>query len=172
MYFFVEFNNGSKKIVTKEEKFEILKNHSAFSISKGYETIDKLYEGEQIQKEPCKCCGKIFRANYVEERKERMLQKHYCFNCDFWDEANKSKGNKRIIINGQKNSDGGWVGKNYEGFKGHGGHVFYIEWLESGEVFKTNNLWHQGEIPPEFKDKMPDNAKFITEEEYNDKTRK
>jgi hypothetical protein len=44
-------------------------------------------------------------------------------------------------------------------FYGHGGREFRIR-LASGEVVNTNNLWHGGQIPERFWNRMPDNATF------------
>lgn len=59
-------------------------------------------------------------------------------------------------------------------FLGYGGHVWYIQFLDnnqfrSGHIIKTNNLWHQGTIPPKFREQLPDNARFLTPEEATGK---
>jgi len=46
---------------------------------------------------------------------------------------------------------------------GFGGGLHRIR-LADGEVIETRNLWHQGIIPPAFRDRLPDNAEFIVEE--------
>lgn len=45
-------------------------------------------------------------------------------------------------------------------FRGYGGREFKIK-LHTGEIIVTNNLWHNGEVPKEFRDRLPDNAEFV-----------
>lgn len=45
--------------------------------------------------------------------------------------------------------------------RGFGGRKFVIRFFDGREV-TTTNLWHQGTIPPKFRDQMPDNAEFVT----------
>lgn len=35
-----------------------------------------------------------------------------------------------------------------------------------GTVLVSNDVWYQGEVPEAFKHIIPDNAKFITKEQY------
>lgn len=48
---------------------------------------------------------------------------------------------------------------------GFGGAVFRWRWLDDpeGTVHESNNVWFQGNIPPEFRDRLPDNAVWIKE---------
>lgn len=48
---------------------------------------------------------------------------------------------------------------------GSGGKTFYIK-KKDGILFKSNNVWCQGYIPNHFKELIPDNAEFISKEEY------
>lgn len=45
-------------------------------------------------------------------------------------------------------------------FRGHSGRKFTIRFNDGREV-TTTNLWAQGTVPAEFKDDLPDNARFI-----------
>jgi hypothetical protein len=45
---------------------------------------------------------------------------------------------------------------------GFDGQLFRIRMLASGDVIETRNLWHQGTIPPSWRDRLPANAEFIT----------
>lgn len=45
-------------------------------------------------------------------------------------------------------------------FRGFAGAKFCIQ-FNDGFYTESTNLWHQGEIDPEWRDKFPDNAKFI-----------
>ncbi len=44
---------------------------------------------------------------------------------------------------------------------GFDGQMFRIRWLADGSVTETRNLWHQGIIPPSWRDRLPDNAEFV-----------
>lgn len=44
--------------------------------------------------------------------------------------------------------------------RGHSGRKFTIQFNDGRQV-ETTNLWSQGTIPPEFKDDLPDNARFV-----------
>lgn len=47
-------------------------------------------------------------------------------------------------------------------FRGHGGSLFKIRFFDGREMTSTN-LWCQGDIPPEFRELLPDNAEFVNE---------
>ena len=53
---------------------------------------------------------------------------------------------------------------------GCGGRRLYFEKTEGNKkiLLTSNNCWHQGDIPDVFKDIMPDNARQLTREEYNE----
>lgn len=46
------------------------------------------------------------------------------------------------------------------GFEGFGGRKFTICFNDGTEI-TTRNLWHNGEVPDEWRDKLPDTAKFV-----------
>lgn len=51
------------------------------------------------------------------------------------------------------------------GQRGHGGHRFY--WAKNdGTVGTNDDVWAQGKLPPVFRERYPDNARWITAEEY------
>lgn len=47
-------------------------------------------------------------------------------------------------------------------FKGYGGAKWKIKFHDGREV-ETDNLWHNGTIPPALREFMPDNAEFVTQ---------
>lgn len=49
----------------------------------------------------------------------------------------------------------------YRGMLGFNGHIWKVKFFDDRPQIITNNLWHQGKIPDEFKDKLPDNAEFV-----------
>ena len=89
-----------------------------------------------------------------------------CFSCDFWRERyeyDQSHPGEGLVIDGthyyieDENSN--------SAFRGFGGAKFIIQYND-GRVVKTTNLWCQGEVPPEWRDKFPDNAKFLPEKKW------
>jgi hypothetical protein len=49
-----------------------------------------------------------------------------------------------------------------DAFKGFAGRRFDIEFFDGRKV-TTRDLWHQGTIPPKWRKRYPDNARFVTE---------
>src|ERR1700691_2395749 len=49
---------------------------------------------------------------------------------------------------------------------GYGGQLHRIRRLATGEVTETRNLWHQGIVPPSWRDRLPDDAEFVTAAEF------
>lgn len=47
---------------------------------------------------------------------------------------------------------------------GYGGALFRIRRHGSDEVIETRNLWHQGTVPPSWRDRLPDDAEFVKTE--------
>lgn len=48
-----------------------------------------------------------------------------------------------------------------QAFRGYGGRYFAFRMLATGEVVRTTNLWHQGTVPVEYHDRLPDNAEQL-----------
>lgn len=94
----------------------------------------------------CEICGKQFdKPRYLNDYKNICSSE--CFGDKFWLNIIKVK-DECIIINGEcygfnKNKPIG------------------VKMLNTGEIIVTNNLWHNGEVPNEFRDRLPDNAEFI-----------
>lgn len=100
----------------------------------------------------CKNCGQ----RETEERGFR-LAKGFCFTCDFWQEKVEMKDRAEVArIDGKHFI----VGPEDAGpFRGFGGAKFRIA-FDDGRRLVTTNLWFQGEIPPNFREKLPDNARW------------
>lgn len=155
MWFFTEYCDGSRLI----EELEKLPKWGTFnSISRGYNSREELIEGEGIPDFPCSECGKQFRTNFYQ--KDELLARKVCFSCNFWLEYVDKKDDKNIFrIDGAHYAKGSET-NDKDIFKGFGGREFWIE--KDGELIKTTNLWFQGDIPAHFKDRLPDNDKFVT----------
>lgn len=109
----------------------------------------------------CKICNKEEDPeNWING--DSMAEHQLCFSCEFWRTQHELDVNER----GEHN----WAvidGCHYvidpdtdSYFQGFGGHEFHIQ-FNDGTIKVTKNLWHQGEIPEEWKSVFPDNAKFL-----------
>lgn len=90
------------------------------------------------------------------------MEKHQmCSNCNFWrehlEEDKKLHPHTAVVIDGTHYYICREDSKSY--FRGFGGAKFNIR-FNDGHFVTTTNLWCQGNIPPEWRDKFPDNAKF------------
>lgn len=106
----------------------------------------------------CEICGKeIEKSLYL----GNVICSDTCFHKLFWKKIIAEK-DKHIVIDGKCYCDEGMV-KNPSpySFLGHGGRCFHIKFAD-GHTLTTNNLWYQGEIPPEFRNELPDTAEFFT----------
>jgi len=65
----------------------------------------------------------------------------------------------RVVIDGEHYM----LGDNTAGMKGFGGRRFDIEFFDGRRV-TTTDLWFQGVIPPKWRERFPDNARFVQPE--------
>lgn len=127
------------------------------SRSAGYETEAELREKAKVHDKPCVECGSIFNTNYFEPIGQRLREACMCHHCDHF---LKLIGREHALrIEGVH-----WMGKAGDKGQGCGGRTFRIRMLDTGEEFETSNLWCQGNIPPHFRDRLPDNAEFVKPE--------
>lgn len=105
----------------------------------------------------CEVCGKeIEKSKYT----NKLLCSDKCFTTNFWNDIATHKDEYLII----KGSSYYVADENATGpFRGFGGRLSKIK-KYSGEIITTTNLWTQGNIPEEFREKIPDNAEWYEEE--------
>jgi hypothetical protein len=115
----------------------------------------------------CKNCGKRVRtAGWADD----LFIERLCFDCHFWlpktQMSDKQMGGRiplrangvhRIAVMGE---DGP--------FKGYGGATFVFEFID-GRIGCFANVWHQGDIPAKWRDKLPDNGRFLTADEVKER---
>jgi len=93
--------------------------------------------------------------------RDLMVEYGYCFNCAFWTRISQREGGTQFpIIDGHAFS----IGPEYKGSRAHkgmGGRKFVIKFFHQKQPIITTNLWSQGEIPPHFREEIPNNAEFI-----------
>ncbi len=114
----------------------------------------------------CRVCGK---EGSRDTAVSPTLCSEECFQISFWTEKLVWK------LNGDRTPDGAMVARihgqhfvvrtgNTGAFLGLGGREFVIAYTDGphkGVVVVTRNLWHQGDIPLEFRAQLPDNAVFL-----------
>lgn len=112
----------------------------------------------------CKGCGSLVVPviGSKDLSYKRQLEQKTCFYCDHWSQISKRTDSKRLIIEGDLYGDGGnttvtpYTRTSHLGFSGR---VFKIR--QGNKIWETNNLWHGGTVPFEFRNVLPDNAKFV-----------
>lgn len=130
------------------------------SIGRPYKTRQELIDGEKILDKPCKKCGGIVKASFLNG--DKLIENNLCFSCDLWnDRLIELKSNKNIIIcnsvwytivpeNNDKNK-----------YRGHGGRLFIFKKLDNNEIVKSTNVWCGGDIPSIYLDELRDNATLL-----------
>ena len=125
---------------------------------------------DRIEKYPtviCSECGKEEKATFGGTVGKLMVEKCLCFECAFWTEKIEIFSNRHAIIDGKMFYIKDDKPKEYKGFLGFGGRKFNIQ-FNDGQIITTRNMWHNGEIPDHFRDRLPDNAVFISEKELTE----
>lgn len=115
-------------------------------------------------------------------------RKDLCFACNFWMDHMEydRQGGPGIVVEGihyryhkMENREAHRIGLGTGNTLGFGGEHFYIrQWSgfsqkeidlarQYGSVpiekfVESNNVWCQGEVPPHFRDRLPDNAEFLS----------
>lgn len=104
----------------------------------------------------CVICGKEIEKSMFSNA---VLCSAECHTKYFWREIIAEK-DKHIVIDGMCYYDGGNVdSRSRHMFLGFSGRRFWIR-FKDGRTVTTNNLWHNGKIPEEFRDQLPDTAEF------------
>lgn len=136
----------------KHQKHNVVinKGHIKYCIDKGEKVVQ------------CDICGALATTNYTKPTPQRMIDQNLCFHCLLWQDRVNENDPKRLIIEGGMYSDGGDQPSNHSNTLGFGGRRFKIE--RDGLVWSTNNLWFAGVVPEEWREKLPDNAKFLKQD--------
>lgn len=116
----------------------------------------------------CTNCGKRVRtADWADD----LFNERLCFDCHFWlpktlmDDSVLS-GRVPLRANGVHRI--GYMDNAAGGFKGYGGAPFVFEFFD-GRIILCCNVWHQGTIPAKWKEKLPDNGRFLTNDEVKER---
>jgi len=109
----------------------------------------------------CIKCG-AEKANYFVVN-ENGYTGNMCFDCHFWMEKIHYVNNDDKMDNGEQviRCNGVHYSIKLEdanGFRGFNGAKFRFKLLKDNSIIESSNVWHQGDIPEEFKKELPDNA--------------
>lgn len=109
----------------------------------------------------CSLCNKPhYQKNWAPGDHLRYILKHnVCFHCAHWEMHIEHP--TPVIIDGTMYTPGGAT---TGGFRGMGGRRFDIEFtsgLYVGQKITTFDLWSGGTMPQYWREKIPDNAKFL-----------
>lgn len=108
----------------------------------------------------CNVCGMIELCSYTEPTKTQLQETGLCFHCNHWNQIAAVMKPHYLIVKGCLYRDGGNKPNERRDFLGFGGHVWKIKHSD-GRTWETNNLWHDGTIPHEYRTQLPDNAEFL-----------
>lgn len=112
----------------------------------------------EAEKKPlyiCRACGCLHDRSYDPDYSSRMEKEHLCFICTVW--AIYAEEENPMVIDGHRYTVGN---ESSSVFRGFGGRRFEIQYF-TGEKIVTTNLWHQGEVPAYFRERIPDTARFM-----------
>jgi hypothetical protein len=110
----------------------------------------------------CTICGKDSKFNTMPDCPEGqiIIRDRVCFECAFWTNKIENPLPNRAIIEGKHYTVN--AGTAHKGpFLGFGGRRVKVRYFDGYDV-ESNNIWHQGEIPEHFKDRLPNNAEFVS----------
>jgi hypothetical protein len=110
----------------------------------------------------CEICGREFNGIFFSAPYNHICNNSECFNEKFWrvkEEAYEA-GEPFIIIDGELYFNGGYTESSDKKMIGFGGRRFDIR-MNNGKEIMTNNLWYNGKIPENHREKLADNATFI-----------
>lgn len=131
----------------------------------------------------CTECGGHEKNNWAKSHRDKLQSTVLCFSCDFWlGYAARVRNPSMVRVNGihyvigdehlAKPGDTKWSPfMHRKEMRGHGGRKFVIH-FHDGRIVETTNLWCQGDIPAQFRDRLPDNATFLNSDERGKATQK
>jgi hypothetical protein len=157
--------SGISSIIKAKKRPPMISEGGEFgSMSRSYESEEALIKDLLVHSEPCRECGGVIQCSWIGKTGQILKEKCICFHCNHWVEIIEENDfeRRRVIVNGSAywRKDYKNVSRDRESCLGFSGSVFNIK-MFTGEVHKTNDLWHSGEIPDRFRQRLPDNATFL-----------
>lgn len=125
--------------------------------------IDSVMEDEPIEHEHrnalppfyCSECGARDLLSWCEPYPNQLRAADLCFDCFFWLQRSrelKKRPWKYFVAKGCFYT----IGDTYRG-DGFGGARWTVSWPD-GHVEDTRNLWHGGDVPQQWRERLPDTA--------------
>jgi hypothetical protein len=115
----------------------------------------------------CKNCGKrVKTSGWADD----LFNERLCFDCHFWLPKTymEDSFSERMPLRANGVHYTALMDNSAKGFKGFGGCMFVFEFFD-GRVLSCNNVWHQGTIPAKWREKLPDNGRFLSGEEVRER---
>lgn len=124
-----------------------------------------MIEHEHHEDSRCCVCGeRVKQSTYLPDDDGSIVCSSQCFAAKYWlDRVYNKSNNKQVIINGYCYQIGRNDAPKYE--RGFDGKLFIIYRFSDHAIIKTHNLWSNGQIPIAFRKLLPDNAKFIAQDD-------
>ena len=117
----------------------------------------------------CKNCKK--RVKTRGEGDDLFIER-LCFDCHFWLPKTYMDDNDmretRLPLRAKGVHYIAHMDNAEWGFKGFGGAMFIFEFF-NGRIISCNNVWCQGEIDAKWREKLPDNGRFLTADEVKER---
>ena len=125
----------------------------------------------------CPICGRVDDPEeYINSPIRKIMEeKEVCFHCSFWYNIHKRDHIKDpsttpVVVNHShwsypslepvhSSKSYGWTYRPVP--------TMHYILFEDGRIAETNQLWHQGEIPKQFRQLIPNNAVFISREDFD-----
>lgn len=135
------------------------------SISQGAATVEELRKKVPLADEPCSVCGSPYSLSYC--NKADLIKHEMCSLCNFWREKVETRTKDHVCVEGHFYRLGN-ANPADSRMLGHGGRKFYVRRHGEKEIKVFNDVWHAGEIPPAFRDRLKDDAEFLSEKDSLD----
>ena len=120
--------------------------------------VDAKHSEPPPQRLQCEECREYDLLRWEPRTRATLIVSGLCFTCEHWMRLAQGQGRPKVaIINGKHYMIGP---EDASGMRGFGGQRFRIL-FKDGRSVTTTNLWHQGEIPEHFRERMPDNARWV-----------
>lgn len=125
-------------------------------MSRDYPSKEAALAAESLgEDKPCRVCGGLVLIQFMNA--SRLIERNLCFSCNHWQEVVDEMGSHphRYVIKGRlytakPNAKGG----------GFGGSHFIVRPFGK-DAFDCWDVWHGGEVPPQFRHLLPDTAEFL-----------
>ena len=113
----------------------------------------------------CQYCGKHEPLRWIDSVRQKLIRQQACHTCGFWldhahrDSLEAADRDRYVVTDDWEHYLIGL--EDAVGFRGFGGHKFVVEWYDPDRPdTTTTNLWCQGEIPENMRDRFTVNGRI------------